>query len=560
MRFFTLLLILFQSLYLAGQGGNQLYSILQYCGTEAKLLKHIETPINVYKVVILLEPNACPRCESSFKVLNDYFVQNEIQYEYILTGSEFNKIMLEKYAYLNSKVTHKDSEIIYDLFKLSEGKVQVPFLLKIDRYGKLVYQKSMLGIVINNDLVIEIDSSLNENCIDNSNDFIVDDTFEMDLLSLKKILNADAFAGYNVLGINNVSDDDYAIIETVTASVQYVNIDTDSIMYTTRNSELETNYFNSEIPKDVMEKLDDYNILKTIYLKVVFADRDGFKVIASIPHVVLEEDGYGYFNEPVIVHKKWNGDIVEIKMIDIDMDDHYVLKHAKTYTDGKGLICYKVVKGWPAVGTINEADKLSIKNINTDVFYENAFEYKCKCDGGASFDLGQLTDVHKDYKLGYYFDYTGIKFLGDTIVFWDGITGSLDFMSFNKEKASLERIDRIELFSLDYNDSKKLIGKEVVELSDLKEREVVFGKHIKALAFDISNNRVFSIVDFNKIFVLMSNDLTNGNLLSTQDIELLKIDYIFGFEYQVENDRQTLELIFESDKNIYNSEFLIKNK
>jgi len=530
--------LLLINMALKGQSNEKLYSIKQFKNSETKLAECIESYKGnnaKYLYVIIFEPMSCPRCEGAINLIKKELVKANDTTQIVLIIEYPNSRASIKYL-KSRKFEIKDvlldsNQVFKEIFKPTSNKFSIPYLLKVHlESNRLVKAYPLLGI--------EVDSILTNGLLDNKSDtsLIINESYNSvdiknNIVNLRNskttfLQNNDEIIISNPISIY-FDGTKYKYLDNLSGRI-FIYDSSGVYLATLKPTMKEFKMFSpSNLPKEVMQYLITNNIANVIYLELLNEN----EIVASLPLIYFDSTSLDYYNQIAFINKNTDNSIISIDTVDYQMSDSYSLSHAKTYKSKKTSIkryYIPIYKGWPAVGTEKLAKYPDNKNPFKEVFYEKKPLFAVFENDKHIYDIGELDDIYKNLRVGYYYFTPSICEEGDFVYLSSGGSGVI--FKYLKGK----KIDSISLFKplvKYYSDTNMLMNAEITD-AKIKykaftrkgvDREII-GYKDKELEYIVSYKPSF---DKTISKLVSKNDRIFALILSKDEIEVVSFDKNF---------------------------------
>lgn len=467
---------------------DYLYQVFQIAGSETQLVDLInkDTKLDAeYVYAVHFKPNLCPRCEGLINPLFNYINEKEQSAKtYVfLTYPKFDVAL----NYFVSKSFNANnlfidtSNLLNNVFIFRPKEQKVPYFYKISNKGELIFSMPLLGANVDAKLIDQIISDTTvEKQVDVSN--------ENNLSQISTIGNYTpdlSFSQYTIIkeSVKNPISKPFSLKFSSTENFFYFIDDLTNSVYIYDNSGNFVNALpvtNSEMKKFISENISDEifqfmlnsNILNCTYLSLTNQSSDSsIQIISSLPKVYFDIDSsIAYMNQISFVTKSFNNTISNIQTLDWSEESEYVLLHGNaTFSDS--FISIPVAKGWPAVGTTTLSIEDTLNNPFLLAFYKDAYVYALfsPSKNFMAF-IGELPEVTKDVRSGYYLFSPKICFNSTSIFLTDGYSGVVQVYS--RESLNKQRI--IQVFENKLNAININVNSEILVANDLGEFDTTY--------------------------------------------------------------------------------------
>jgi hypothetical protein len=317
-----------------------------------------------------------------------------------------------------------------------------------------------------------------------------------------------------------------------------------------------TMYSPSNLPKEVMQYLITNNIANVIYLELL--NGNGNEIVASLPLIYFDSASLDYYNQIAFINKSLDNLIISIDTIDYQMSDSYSISHTKTYKSIDTLIkryYIPIYKGWPTVGTEKLSKYPDNKNPFKELFYEKTPLFAVFENGIHVYDIGELDNIFKYLKVGYYYYIPSICELENFVFLSSGASGVV--FKYSKGK----KIDSLILFKpmvKYYSDTNMLINAEITD-NGIKYKAFT-KKGVESEINNYKNNEFDYITSYKPIFDKIIYKLVSKNnrifalVLSKDEIEVISFDRDFKktkSEYKSFNNENSYFNLISKKSRIY---------
>jgi len=518
---------------------QDLYQMYQKKGTEANVSLFFSKSNYKFNsdtvIVIFLKPMICARCEGTINPFIQKIYEKNSNDDVCIIAFSKKKQVLQNYfnkrKYFTDKVMASTDEQLLKNFFFNTGELSVPFYTLIDvSAGKLLYSKSSLGAIIDDDFINEITSP------DNNNSYMIDaESFVEDSSDDVFYAQLDNFQDLHGKILSPVKTIDcLQENENPISTIQYTSFSKDNLFLSfmnqldysihiqqydgfsykpysvlTANDSVEKIYVSTEVSDSVYQILKFMNIPNAMFFKSWIEDDTVF-VIGSLPNIYWENiktESLVYYNKPTLLSFGMNSKKLLKVMSFEKSDSSLILKHTKTMRlNDLGLLFVPVVKGWPVQGT-SQLDSVEIEsNPFIDSFYDVSPSFAIYNNKGQFIKyFHHLEQSFVDNYLGYYFSKPIVKYTNDWIVIVEAMTGMVSFYNSIDDVRPFRRINTID--QIDYH---CYIDQTEKPLEYIKNFENKYKDYV--YDFFIDNEKIF-LVYKNKAFFYYKIYSLNGEFL-----------------------------------------------
>ncbi|MEL7194681.1 MAG: hypothetical protein AAFO96_19670 [Bacteroidota bacterium] len=500
---------------------NYYHSLEQISGTEKDIQNYYKKVINdsidsdFYSFIV--PAMKCPRCEGLVNPFYNYLKSQDTISPVILVALYNNIPALKRY--ITKRVFKSDYLALspekgmpIDGFLFSTNTIQVPFILKFNQSGKLLWSRPLMGITIDSTLISSAVSDITPT--EQVSSWTVENLpyqleqkevtkEEISSVIFKEIEIDNSQFPISKPNAFDLSSDGQSLTfsDDLTLSICSYRIDGNHAVFEklVEPTEKEEKLFKApDVDDKIFYMLKNMNILNTMYFNPTFSQSlNKIFFMASLPELYWgnrAKEELEYNNVPALM-KDVNSTITPVKINIPSQFEEWKVRHIRTYVFDSGeILAIPISKGFPVSGSNLDMLERASMNPFSQEFYSKEMPLFLLFDKNGNFkqSLGKLPNIHSKIKTGYSHTTPIISKSGQGYWVSDGTTSAYKYNANNLDVA----ID-----SIIWLKKEELENYNSEEAPDNPIKYIFFHKnnfHKKAISI-VENNNILQVIFFDNI-------------------------------------------------------------